>query len=103
MFSNPAESAMAMFLMSLGEFGDYYESFSQTDHSILSIVRLSALLQSPPPPTPTPPPPTYNNNTPFCHLIYLFDDYVMWLILFMHPPSLFTHHSKTQFCCTPLR
>nr|XP_011445419.2 transient receptor potential cation channel subfamily V member 5 isoform X11 [Crassostrea gigas] len=35
-FNNPVEAVMCMFMMSLGEFGDYYESFSQTNHPILS-------------------------------------------------------------------
>lgn len=37
-FNNPVEAVMCMFMMSLGEFGDYYESFSQTNHPILSKV-----------------------------------------------------------------
>ena len=37
-FSNPAESIMAMFLMSLGEFGDFYDSFSQTLFYEMAIV-----------------------------------------------------------------
>ncbi|XP_078323530.1 transient receptor potential cation channel subfamily V member 6-like isoform X9 [Crassostrea virginica] len=35
-FNDPVEAIMSMFMMSLGEFGDYYESFSQTNHPILS-------------------------------------------------------------------
>ncbi|XP_061164690.1 transient receptor potential cation channel subfamily V member 5-like isoform X6 [Saccostrea echinata] len=35
-FNDPVEAIMGMFMMSLGEFGDYYESFSQTNHPILS-------------------------------------------------------------------
>ena len=31
-FSNPAESLMGMFIMSLGEFADIYESFEETNH-----------------------------------------------------------------------
>ncbi|XP_076091221.1 transient receptor potential cation channel subfamily V member 5-like isoform X11 [Mytilus galloprovincialis] len=35
-FKDPAESIMGMFMMSLGEFGDYYENFEKTEHPILS-------------------------------------------------------------------
>ncbi|XP_048774117.2 transient receptor potential cation channel subfamily V member 5-like isoform X11 [Ostrea edulis] len=35
-FNDPVEAIMCMFMMSLGEFGDYYESFSQTNHPILA-------------------------------------------------------------------
>ena len=38
-FSNPFEAVLAMFMMSLGEFGDFYNSFDETDHHILAIVR----------------------------------------------------------------
>ena len=37
-FSHPFEAALAMFMMSLGEFGDFYNSFDETDHHILAIV-----------------------------------------------------------------
>ena len=37
-FSNPFEAVLAMFMMSLGEFGDFYNSFDETDHHILAIV-----------------------------------------------------------------
>jgi hypothetical protein len=37
-FNAPVEAIMCMFMMSLGEFGDYYESFSQTNHPILAKV-----------------------------------------------------------------
>ena len=37
-FNDPVEAIMSMFMMSLGEFGDYYESFSQTNQPILSKV-----------------------------------------------------------------
>lgn len=37
-FKDPAESIMGMFMMSLGEFGDYYENFEKTEHPILSKV-----------------------------------------------------------------
>ena len=40
-FSNPAESIMAMFMMSLGEFGDFYESFANTQFVTIAIVRKS--------------------------------------------------------------
>ncbi|XP_021355554.1 transient receptor potential cation channel subfamily V member 5-like isoform X2 [Mizuhopecten yessoensis] len=34
-FSDPAEAVMGMFMMSLGEFGDYYESFDNTNYATL--------------------------------------------------------------------
>jgi hypothetical protein len=37
-FSHPIESIMGMFMMSLGEFGDYYAQFKQTDHPHLAKV-----------------------------------------------------------------
>lgn len=37
-FSNPIESIIAMFIMSLGEFGDYYVTFKQTDQPTLAKV-----------------------------------------------------------------
>lgn len=37
-FSHPMESIMGMFMMSLGEFGDYYAQFKQTDHPHLAKV-----------------------------------------------------------------
>lgn len=37
-FQHPIEAIMGMFMMSLGEFGDYYENFDQTDHPVLSKV-----------------------------------------------------------------
>lgn len=40
-FSNPLESIMAMFMMSLGEFGDFYDSFSDTKHITVAIVSKS--------------------------------------------------------------
>ena len=38
-FSHPAESIMGMFMMSLGEFGDYYEAFASTNYAALGQVR----------------------------------------------------------------
>ena len=40
-FNNPVESIMALFMMSLGEFGDFYESFSETRFMTVAIVRKS--------------------------------------------------------------
>ena len=37
-FNHPAEAIMGMFMMSLGEFGDFYDSFDETKHQILAIV-----------------------------------------------------------------
>lgn len=37
-FSDPIESIMAMFMMSLGEFGDYFVTFKQTDFPELAKV-----------------------------------------------------------------
>ena len=37
-FSHPAESIMGMFIMSLGEFGDFYDTFKETRHHTLAIV-----------------------------------------------------------------
>ncbi|KAL4218965.1 hypothetical protein ACF0H5_021551 [Mactra antiquata] len=37
-FSHPAEAIMAMFMMSLGEFGDFYDSFDETKHYLLAII-----------------------------------------------------------------
>jgi len=37
-FSSPVEAVMAMFIMSLGEFGDFYDSFDETRHHVLAIV-----------------------------------------------------------------
>ncbi|XP_033730840.1 transient receptor potential cation channel subfamily V member 6-like isoform X4 [Pecten maximus] len=34
-FSDPTEAVMGMFMMSLGEFGDYYESFDNTNYATL--------------------------------------------------------------------
>ena len=40
-FNNPVESIMALFMMSLGEFRDFYESFSETRFMTVAIVRKS--------------------------------------------------------------
>jgi len=37
-FSGVIDSVMTMFLMSLGEFGDVYAEFDQTDHPLLAKV-----------------------------------------------------------------
>ena len=37
-FSHPIEAVLAMFMMSLGEFGDFYESFDETPYKSLAIV-----------------------------------------------------------------
>ena len=37
-FSNPVEAVLAMFMMSLGEFGDFYDSFDETEHHVMAIV-----------------------------------------------------------------
>ena len=42
-FNHPAEAIMGMFMMSLGEFGDFYDSFDETKHQILAIVCLMLL------------------------------------------------------------
>lgn len=41
-FSDPTEAVMGMFMMSLGEFGDYYESFDNTNYATLGKVRTGA-------------------------------------------------------------
>ena len=38
-FHHPVESMMGMFIMSLGEFADIYESFQYTAYPILPTVR----------------------------------------------------------------
>lgn len=43
-FQHPIEAVMGMFMMSLGEFGDYYEAFDQTEHPILSKVNHCVVL-----------------------------------------------------------
>ena len=43
-FNHPAEAIMGMFMMSLGEFGDFYDSFDETKHQILAIVCFSTLM-----------------------------------------------------------
>ena len=42
-FSDPIEAIMAMFLMSLGDFGDVYDSFSSTPYVKLGHVRTMCL------------------------------------------------------------
>ena len=37
-FSDPAEAIMGMFMMSLGEFGDLYESFEVIEYKAFAIV-----------------------------------------------------------------
>ncbi|XP_021355594.1 transient receptor potential cation channel subfamily V member 6-like isoform X7 [Mizuhopecten yessoensis] len=43
-FSDPAEAVMGMFMMSLGEFGDYYESFDNTNYATLGKHSTSPLM-----------------------------------------------------------
>lgn len=42
-FNDPGEAIMGMFIMSLGEFGDIYESFSKTAHPYLPRVSMQAV------------------------------------------------------------
>jgi len=37
-FSDPAEAVMGMFMMSLGEFGDLYDTFDHIQYQTLAIV-----------------------------------------------------------------
>ena len=37
-FNNPGEAIMNMFVMSLGQFADFYDSFSDTKHPIMGKV-----------------------------------------------------------------
>lgn len=39
--TNPLEAVMAMFFMSLTNFGDYYSAFERTDHEIEAKVSLT--------------------------------------------------------------
>ena len=38
-FNDPAEAIMGMFMMSLGEFGDFYDSFNDLEYQAVAIVR----------------------------------------------------------------
>ena len=37
-FRNPADALLAFFIMSLGEFGDFYESFDDAHYQFMAIV-----------------------------------------------------------------
>lgn len=43
-FNDPLESMMGMFVMSLGQFGDFYESFKDTNQEYMGIVCLPQLV-----------------------------------------------------------
>lgn len=42
---NPIESVMAMFLMSMNTFSDYYAAFEKTNHEMVAKVRTIILVQ----------------------------------------------------------
>ena len=37
-FNHPIEAVLALFMMSLGEFGDFYESFDETQYQTMAVV-----------------------------------------------------------------
>ena len=42
-FNHPIEAVLALFMMSLGEFGDFYESFDETQYQTMAVVGIAVV------------------------------------------------------------